>query len=123
MPQGDHLIGQQTHRPAIPALRRFRTGQRDQVRFGGPVQFANSVGAFVAVFKHVFKAAFHQTLTKPFRRSRDAIERLGDLSIRPARSCRALVQFQQHLSVQTFMSRHPLGTNNVLQYLSFFLNL
>lgn len=99
MPQNYHLVGQQPDCPPIATFGGFRTGQGDQMRFGHPIEFPEPASTSIAMFQHAFEALFQQPLTKTFSRARPAIERLGDLAVRPSWTLRPLIKFQQHLGV------------------------
>jgi hypothetical protein len=119
MAQGHHLVGQQPDGPSIATFRGWGTGQGDQMRFGDTIQFPEPASTSVPMFQHALEALFHQPLTKPLGGPRAAIERLGDLGVRSTRPLRPLIQFQQHLGVQSLVRRHPFSPDDPLQLFTF----
>jgi hypothetical protein len=89
------------------------------MRFGGVIQFPEPASASVPMFQHAYEALFHQPLTEPLGCPMAAIEGLGDLGVRPSRTLRPLIQFQQHLGVQPLMRRHAFNSDDPLQLLTF----
>jgi hypothetical protein len=105
------LLFQQLQRPPLATLRRFGTGQGNQLRFGGAVKDARSGrGWGMLADKHGIEAFFHQLLAGPSNGVDAGIEGGGDFAVPPSFASLRGISLQQNACLGQLPGRVLTGT-------------